>query len=132
MISTQPTSEDEVEALFTDIHMTSHQATLGGFLPGSLKPTAAEQEWLQEEQLQPSSSLPTHPLDPFQSTERFDWRLRASSRLRRVPLSSSEREKFARRKLPPLLMVEKGHPFYNATRSYEDRWVYAIPSYNTI
>jgi hypothetical protein len=87
----------------------------------SLKPTAAEQEWLQEELFQSSSSLPSHSLDPFQSIKRFDWRLRASSRIRRVSVSSSEREKFIRRKLPPLLMVENGHLFHSAIRSYEDR-----------
>lgn len=113
-----------MEALFTDVLGTSHPMKPASSLPrGSMKPTAAEQEWLQEEQFQSSSSLPIHPSDPTPPTERFDWRLPASSRIRRVSVSSSERKKFVRRKIPPLLMVEKGHSFYNAIRSYEDRFL---------
>lgn len=120
--SAQPTPRDEMEALFTDVLGTSHPMKPASSLPrGSMKSTAAEQEWLQEEQFHSSSSLPIHPSDPTPPTERFDWRLPASSRIRRVSVSSSERKKFVRRKIPPLLMVEKGHSFYNAIRSYEDR-----------
>jgi hypothetical protein len=111
-----------MEALLADVFATAPPATPATSSPyGSPKHTAAEQEWLQEEKIQ-SVYLPSiHPLYPIQPTERFDWRLRASSRIRHLSASSSEREKFVRRKQPPQLMLEKGHLFYDAIRSYEER-----------
>ncbi|KAF8064109.1 P-loop containing nucleoside triphosphate hydrolase protein [Lyophyllum atratum] len=93
----------------------------------SAKLTAAEEEWLQEDQLQTTSNIPPHPLDPQQSQERFDWRLRASSRIRKPPATPDSqpapRQKYIRRKVPPVVSVQQGEPFYDAIHNYEDRFL---------
>ncbi|RDB23511.1 Regulator of nonsense transcripts 1 [Hypsizygus marmoreus] len=119
--STSHTIEDETEALFSSVYPSPRRVPTRV----SRNLTAAEEEWLQEEHIHPTSSLPPHPLDPSQPAERFDWRLRASSRIRK-PLTkpnSTERKKYIRRKLPNLINVEQGERFYGAITSYGERFL---------
>ncbi|GLB44126.1 putative P-loop containing nucleoside triphosphate hydrolase protein [Lyophyllum shimeji] len=110
----------ETEAFFTSAPFYSVQ-------PASKRLTAAEEEWLQEDQLQPSSNIPSHPVDPDQPQERFDWRLRASSRTQKPPAPSDSqtapRQRYTRRKQPPMRSVQQGEPFYDAIQNYEDRFL---------
>lgn len=111
------TQEDEVDALFSVASSTRVPAIARNL-------TAAEQEWLQEEQLLPTSSLPAL-LDPPDTTKRFDWRLRAPSRTRKpFPTTTPfERRKYIRRKQPPLVNLDEGECFYDAVQNYESQYV---------
>ncbi|KAH0579749.1 hypothetical protein H2248_002586 [Termitomyces sp. 'cryptogamus'] len=120
--SAQHTTDDETEALYTS----------ASFYPSSHAPsppkigtlTAAEEEWLQENLLESSSSIPQHPFDPEIRKERFDWRFRAPSRIPK-PLTpdTQTRKKYTRRKQPGAAVLTQSDPFYNAVNNYEKRFL---------
>ncbi|KAF5376100.1 hypothetical protein D9615_007758 [Tricholomella constricta] len=117
--------DHETEALYTSatFYPSIHAAPPSRSLKNL---TAAEEEWLQEDQLQPTSTIPLHPYDPNQPNERFDWRLRASSRMRKLPAQVSQpvkRRQYIRRKQPPVNKIVQGEEFYDAVKNYEDRFI---------
>ncbi|KAG5646157.1 hypothetical protein DXG03_004210 [Asterophora parasitica] len=91
--------------------------------PSKAKLTAAEEEWLQEDQLQPTSSNSLRLLDPNRSRERFDWRLRASSRTRKQPIQDLDKKDYIRRSEPLVNKLTQDDPFYAAVGNYEDRFM---------
>jgi hypothetical protein len=111
---------DETEVFFADISYQPPNPTPRR----APREVAAEQEWLQADP--PSPFLTPHPYDIHHTTERFDWRLRAPSRVRKDPNASKQRAKYVRRKLPPLVNAMQGEPFYDATKAYEERCVHPI------
>lgn len=117
---------DETEALFSNI---PYRPPTRATSRPSNKLTAAEQEWLQEENA--SSSLPLYFADPDHRTERFDWRLRAPSRIRKDPDITKQRARYVRRKLPPLVTVMQGEPFYDAIQAYQDRYAKYTFAFNS-
>lgn len=90
--------------------------------------TAAEQEWLQEDEIQPSHSDLPSPFDTPPPVDRFDWRLRTTSRVSTpspAPTNddstSKPRRKYVRRVTPPQVTVEQGERFYDAIQAYQNQ-----------
>lgn len=110
------TTEDENEALLSISSTSTRQPRVSTNL------TAAENEWLQEEHLE-TSSVSTADSHDLPKPDRFDWRLRAPSRIRKslAITTDGERAKYIRRKHPAVELTEPHEPFYGAITSYEDR-----------
>ncbi|KAG6837045.1 hypothetical protein H0H93_015616 [Arthromyces matolae] len=112
--------DHETEALYTSatFYPSSHATPMK---PIQTKRTVAEDEWLQEafaDDNQPS-------LYPETTKERFDWRLRASSRTPKPtipPYGTFIRGKYPPRKQPSTQPVSRGDKLYAAVSAYEDRF----------
>ncbi|KAG6902936.1 hypothetical protein C0995_009328 [Termitomyces sp. Mi166 len=121
--SAQHAIDDETEALYTS----------ASFYPSSHAPappkvgtlTAAEEEWLQEDLFESSSGIQQHPLDPEIRKERFNWRLRAPSRIPKPPTPSNTQtqKKYTRRKQPGTAPLAQNDPFYESVAKYEKRFL---------
>ena len=120
----------EQEALFSHISRTRDPTTPPTFTldPRQRNLTAAEREWLQEEQFPPSSSADL--LDPPAPMTRFDWRLRATSRVSLQQLKplgdqplGERHSQYIKRMQPPQVNTEQGRPFHDAIQTYQKRYV---------
>lgn len=119
--SVQHAIDDETEALYTSasFYPSNHAPAP----PKFVTLTAAEEEWLQEDLLEPSSSIPQYHFSPEIRKERVDWRLRAPSRIPKHPMppNSETRKKYPKRKEPVAERLTQGDPFYDSVTKYEER-----------
>ncbi|KAF8216269.1 P-loop containing nucleoside triphosphate hydrolase protein [Mycena galopus ATCC 62051] len=104
--STFPSAAEQEEIFLADI-VRSARAVSPPKLP------AAEREWLQS-----SEHLST---ETVQTSPRFDWRLRAASRVPDVP--RKEKVRHARRMQPPRINVGWNEPYYEAIQTYSKRFL---------
>ncbi|KAJ7749093.1 P-loop containing nucleoside triphosphate hydrolase protein [Mycena maculata] len=74
---------------------------------------ATEDEWLQP-------SIPLFGGETVQSSPRFDWRLRAASRVKNS--GEGTKAKYVRRKEPPRIYVGWNEPYYDAIQTYSKRY----------
>ncbi|KAG5650472.1 hypothetical protein H0H81_012135, partial [Sphagnurus paluster] len=85
----------------------------------------SDEEWLQDNPSQPIIQNALSP--PPDSKERFDWRLRAASRVRKPPILPTpelgRRRAYVRRKQPNANKIVIGEPFHGAIRNYEERFL---------
>ncbi|KDQ54482.1 hypothetical protein JAAARDRAFT_135529 [Jaapia argillacea MUCL 33604] len=95
--------------------------------------TAAEREWLQEEDVaeEPHSPALVRPHNPSEEI-RFDWRLRAPSRARgpRDPAVEDphKRKTSLKRVRPPHMNVGLGAPFYEEIQAYQAHFLPMLDS----
>lgn len=63
-----------------------------------------------------------HVLRPL--SQRFDWRLRATSRINRTqPLDGQRHRRYVKRVIPPHIHVREGEPFFEQIQAYNEQFV---------
>jgi hypothetical protein len=63
-----------------------------------------------------------HVLRPL--SQRFDWRLRATSRINRTqPLEGQRHRRYVKRVIPPHIHVREGEPFFEQIQAYNEQFV---------
>ena len=68
-------------------------------------------------------SLPRQQSYVNQDTSRFNWRLRASSRVKQDGKKDGETSSYQKRLRPVIMGVDVGKPFYNAIQQYSEKYV---------
>jgi hypothetical protein len=61
---------------------------------------------------------------PRPISQRFDWRLRATSRINRTqPLDGQRHRRYVKRVIPPHIHVREGEPFFEQIQAYNEQFV---------
>ena len=91
--------------------------------PQLQKSKSSAEEWLEMEE-EPASRFLTRVMD--EPTSRFNWRRRASSRVKKVMPKNGERLKKPRRLPPPVSEVDRTRPFFGAFERYSAKYISSL------
>jgi len=92
--------------------------------PQLQKSKSSAEEWLEMEEEEPASRFLTRVMD--EPTSRFNWRKRASSRVKKVMPKNGERSKKPRRLPPPVSEVDRTRPFFGAFERYCAKYISSL------
>jgi len=81
------------------------------------------------EEEEPASRFLTRVMD--EPTSRFNWRRRASSRVKKVMPKNGERLKKPRRLPPPVSEVDRTRPFFGAFERYSAKYISSLCQINS-
>ncbi|KAF8154087.1 P-loop containing nucleoside triphosphate hydrolase protein [Crassisporium funariophilum] len=120
--STRLTKTDEAQAISASI--TPYSNNLNSKRPTSSlysakKQIAAEGEWLQDDTEHVSG---TWDASHDKLSTRFNWRFRASSRIKKTEKEAGESSSYKRRVRPPNVGADKGKPFFKAIENYSEKF----------